>query len=108
MKVIFLDIDGVLNCQSSKSRCGVYVGIDADKVARLREIVDETGAKIVLSSSWRTEWFKDEDFNTETGKYIDRKLKRERLAILDKTITDRFDRRRKEVEAWLEGKDIEA
>jgi hypothetical protein len=108
MKVIFLDIDGVLNCRSSKSRCGVYLGIDDDKVTRLRQIVDATGAKIVLSSSWRSNWFKDEDFNCESGRYIDRKLKREGLAILDKTGVDIRDRRRKEVENWMQGKNIEA
>lgn len=108
MKVIFLDIDGVLNCKSSKSRCGVYIGIDSDKVVRLREIVDATSAKIVLSSSWRTDWFKDADANTECGRYIDRKLKREGLVILDKTGRDIYDRRRKEIENWMEGKDIEA
>lgn len=108
MKIIFLDIDGVLNCQSSKSRCSIYIGIDNDKVKRLRAIVDATGAKIVLSSSWRSDWFKEENFNGECGRYIDRKLRRERLAILDKTGTDMYDRRRLEVERWMEGKDIEA
>lgn len=53
MKVIFLDIDGVLNCVTSKSYCGMYVGVDADKIRRLARIVEETGAKIVLSSDWR-------------------------------------------------------
>jgi hypothetical protein len=108
MKVIFLDIDGVLNCHSSRSRCGIYIGIDDDKVKRLRKIVDATGAKIVLSSSWRIDWWKDEYNNTECGRYIDRKLKRERLAILDKTGTDLHDRRRLEIERWMQGKDIEA
>lgn len=108
MKVIFLDIDGVLNCQSSKSRCGIYIGIDDDKVKRLRRIVEATGAKIVLSSSWRSDWSHYADFNSESGRYIDRKLKKEGLAILDKTGKDEYDRRRKEVERWMQGKNIEA
>lgn len=108
MKVIFLDIDGVLNCQWSRSRCGAYIGIDEDKVMRLRMIVEATGAQIVLSSSWRHDWSKDEECNQESGRYIDRKLKNERLFILDKTPTDPHDRRRLEIEHWMEGKDIEA
>ena len=55
MKVIFLDIDGVLNNEYSKTRApsGV-IGIDGDKVKRLRKIVESTGAKLVLTSSWKT------------------------------------------------------
>ena len=62
MKVIFLDIDGVLN--SFQTFREIYyeheltgfrrVAIDIDKVKLLKEIVDNTGALIVLSSSWRT------------------------------------------------------
>lgn len=108
MKIIFLDIDGVLNCVTSKSRCGVYTGIDDDKVMRLREIVDATGAEIVLSSSWRTDWSKDENYIREEGKYINRKLGNERLSIIDKTCVDCYDRREYEIGRWLEGKDIES
>ena len=39
MKLIFLDIDGVLNCAISKSRCFGCLGIDDDKVKRLKTIV---------------------------------------------------------------------
>ena len=61
MKVIFLDIDGVLNCQSSKSSCHGMVGIDNDKVKRLKEIVKATGAKMVLISTWKTDWQKEKE-----------------------------------------------
>ena len=37
MKVIFLDIDGVLNTPSSESRCGEYIGIDDEKVEKLND-----------------------------------------------------------------------
>ncbi len=53
MKVIFLDIDGVLNCdQTPNSRKFPYV-VDKKLLARLQKLLDETGAKVVLSSSWR-------------------------------------------------------
>lgn len=51
MKIIFLDVDGVLNCQNSKSNCYGIMGIDDDKVSRLRKIVECTDAKIVLIST---------------------------------------------------------
>jgi len=47
-KLLFLDVDGVLN------RCGQSGhGLEDDKVALLKTIVDATGCGIVLSSTWR-------------------------------------------------------
>ncbi len=46
-KVIFLDIDGVLNNESDGPE------IDLDMVNRLGRIVEETNADVVLSSSWK-------------------------------------------------------
>ena len=56
MKVIFLDVDGVLNCREWFERTTGLSGhwdIDYTKVQRLKQIVDATGAKIVLTSTWR-------------------------------------------------------
>ena len=54
MKVIFLDVDGVLNSWNTKTRNPLgFIGVDEDKCQLLREIVQATGAVIVLSSSWR-------------------------------------------------------
>lgn len=106
MKVIFLDIDGVLNCQASKSRCAGFIGIDDDKVERLREIVKATNAEIVLCSSWKTGWehhFKDAQ--DELANYLDRKLKREGLRILDKT-TDSSWNRGYGIQSWLATKKV--
>ena len=55
-KVIFVDVDGVLNCAKTTRRlkcwdCMPFV--DTRKVLRLRDIVERTGAQLVLSSSWR-------------------------------------------------------
>ena len=41
MKVIFLDIDGVLNCSKSKSSCLGCTGIDDIKVKRLKRIIEK-------------------------------------------------------------------
>lgn len=51
MRVIFLDIDGEL---TYAGYCNEKThNIDLEKVALLKEIVDATDAKIVLSSSWK-------------------------------------------------------
>lgn len=54
VKVIFLDIDGVLNDDSTPTRTkSRLIFIDWEKLLRLKQIVDATGAEIVLSSTWR-------------------------------------------------------
>ena len=58
MKIIFLDIDGVLNYMShfksvkGKGEDKTYF-FCKECVSRLNKITDKTGAKIVLSSTWR-------------------------------------------------------
>lgn len=54
MKVIFLDIDGVLvNRRSLKERSRRRAVADPGCVAALNAILERTGAAIVLSSAWR-------------------------------------------------------
>lgn len=57
MKLIFLDIDGVLNSETTtlQTKSGFDL-VDIDKVLLLKQLIDETGAKVVLSSSWRYGW----------------------------------------------------
>lgn len=54
-KVIFLDVDGVLNDDhtSSRTKTTSYVFVDEAKILLLKQIVEATQAKIVLSSTWR-------------------------------------------------------
>jgi hypothetical protein len=67
MKIIFLDIDGVLNCESAyrNGECQYQEWIWEDgrkdhyqrfcvrSKELLNKLIDETGAKIVISSTWR-------------------------------------------------------
>ena len=67
MKIIFLDIDGVLNCESAykNGECQYkewtwedglpdhYQRFCVRSKDLLNKLIDETGAKIVISSSWR-------------------------------------------------------
>lgn len=56
MKVIFLDIDGVLNTkywENMKVRDQYGHTFDPNSVANLARIIEETGAEIVISSSWK-------------------------------------------------------
>lgn len=84
MKVIFLDIDGVLNTSETFIRrkekyfkTGTYdLEIDLFRVGYLKQIIDETDAKIVLTSSWRS------DFNKQKNKIIPRTEKAVELCYL--------------------------
>lgn len=67
MKVIFLDIDGVMNTEASmiaahdKGYDGSSAdGWDLNAVANLKRILETTGAEIVISSTWRFERFQPE------------------------------------------------
>jgi hypothetical protein len=56
--ILFLDIDGVLNSRQYIRRMNELwddpkYQIDPDCVVRLNKITDETGANIVVSSTWR-------------------------------------------------------
>ena len=68
------------------------IGIDVDKVLHLKKIVEATGARIVLTSTWKAEWDKNPDLREPDGEYLNDVLEAQDLGILDKTedkITDR-------------------
>lgn len=58
MKIIFLDIDGVLNGEYTNVYKKEDFDLDCKKAELLKQLVRKTGAKIVLSSSWKQHWNK--------------------------------------------------
>jgi hypothetical protein len=50
MKIIFLDVDGVLNSWASLAH---HIHLDSRCVILINTLLDITGAKLVLSSTWR-------------------------------------------------------
>jgi hypothetical protein len=53
MKVLFLDIDGVVNCSTTPTRFEHFLGIDPYMALLVDRIIQATGCAVVLSSSWR-------------------------------------------------------
>ena len=53
MKIIFLDIDGVLNCEKTPNPRKFPYVIDKKLLTRLNRLLERTKARVVLSSSWR-------------------------------------------------------
>lgn len=56
MKVLFLDIDGVLNSWGGHDGKGGILGIHRTNVELLNSVVRDTGCEVVLSSTWRLVW----------------------------------------------------
>jgi len=74
-KIIFLDIDGVLNCEESMHkiiRGQKMTMIDPYRTLLLDRIIQATGAEVVLSSSWRHSDENFKDINEKVVKLLDR------------------------------------
>jgi hypothetical protein len=106
MKVIFLDIDGVLNSTRSCIALNGYGSprrpwkLDPVAVNLLRYYVEKTGAYIVVSSTWRlggaaraAGWF------VNYG-WFD-------APVLDTTAKDFGRRRGEQIQEWLDAHDVE-
>ena len=88
INIVFLDVDGVLNCCTTKETINHYIGIEDKKVKLLKTLVDKTDAKIILVSTWKQWWhanpknkYKQDIF----ANYLDNALARNNLKIIDKT-----------------------
>lgn len=93
MKVIFLDIDGVLNNLETKDRITpMVIGIEDPKVKLLLKIVSETNSEIVLISTWGIHW-KAEEENVHK-KYLNEKMQKFGLNIIDSIDSPNFQRSR--------------
>lgn len=104
MKIIFLDVDGVLNNKDTKERIPdtSYTGINNSKVKLLKQIVEATDAQIVLSSTWRlkkTRW--GEEIPEEHRNYLKKKLSKYGLRYISSTPDIDPIRRGKEIDQWI-------
>lgn len=100
MKVIFLDFDGVITIPPKWY-------LKADKIKWVKKIVDGTGAKIVISSSWRCGVPPSLDLTIE--KMLGRPNRCPRNRMLNWLIDNLYDTtpiysspRGKEIQAWLD------
>jgi len=108
MKIIFLDIDGVLNSRAfflartagleehQDEEAHTREMIDPAAVALLNHLVEKSGAEIVISSSWRIAYSM-----SEIGHALYANGFRHRLAIIGKTTTSDGERG-SQIQEWLE------
>ena len=95
--------DGVLNCATSLSRCGQCLGMDKDKLRRLKRIIDETGAKIVIISTWKNYYTLGTYHQIEPfAKYMSNRFREWKIGVLDKIRDKRWIDRGDAILAWLD------
>lgn len=107
MKVIFLDIDGVLNFINCKDRIRNIPFVNHKKILLLKRIIDKTNAKVVLSSTWRYGWYDIENGDTDTFDAYDfnkltEKLKEYNIEFISKTPESNHYHRGLEIKEWFE------
>lgn len=114
MRIVFLDVDGVLNnCHTTDRICHFY-GVDDYLISRLATLINESNktenTNIVLVSTWRLEWESSvisKDISQKMYDYLVEKLKEQDLNIFSSTKYIQSENRRngfryREIEEWLE------
>ncbi len=103
MKIIFLDFDGVLNSlQYDRERRTDQGNIDKSRLVLLEGLVEQTNAKIVLTTTWRKHWNKDNSLCDAIGEEINTIFDKHGLHIYDKTSEIDVVDRAAEVRTWLQ------
>ena len=109
MKVIFLDVDGVLNNRHTRvTTSDGWCFVDDHLVAQLKRLLNLSGARLVLSSTWREGWHQeDESKNDISFTELRDKFNQFGIEIFDRTgemrmhrwqsIKEFFERPRKDV-----------
>lgn len=89
MKLLFLDIDGVLNSEqfyANKSNEQLLAEpLDSACAIHVKSIIDATDAKIVLTSTWRGGWNKFSFLCTQEGRILNDFFGSFGMTIYDKT-----------------------
>jgi len=101
MKVIFCDVDGVLNNPKTRGHTPTgFMGVSNDLIRNLKKLVEYSGARIVLSSDWRLT--RDDPEHRKDYRYLTRKLKSiAGLEIFDHTDDISWNQRGQEIRKYL-------
>ena len=108
--LLFLDIDGVINPTSNymrlmaagMSRRPDKITFPDDIMLRLKEIVEETGAKVVISSTWRDYNWRDSSRWCPEYRNLITQLSKYGIYVYGCTPFDKDRTRGKEILSYLE------
>ena len=102
MRVIFLDIDGVLNSEewdkyvqsfTYGARFNSCYLLSQEMILRLQNVVFQTNAEIVLTSSWRTD--------VQALNALTKQLSLYHLCLRDTTLYSTYNTRADDIHEWL-------
>lgn len=117
-KIIFLDVDGVLNGANrwnilayhilykvglrkwARSHIDIF-GVHKLKVRRLSKIVEATGAKVVISSTWRSQWYIPYEDKHDRDRLLEDMLRKYNIEVVGITGHSRDGNRGKEILEYL-------
>lgn len=100
MNVVFFEVDNVLNFEGSEAKApDGSMGISEARVRELKQALDMDHAKPVLYGAWAKDWDFDDAKCTARGTYLNKKLNRRGIHILDKVNTEQ------DINAWLKRHD---
>ena len=101
-RVLFLDVDGVLNSRYTRATApSGCVGVGSRYIKRVKEIVDATDAKVVLTSDWRLA--RDDDYA-----YLTQTLYKGDIYLYSQTPNLRWQWRGREIGEWLKEHDVDS
>ena len=115
MKILFLDIDGVLNCDESQRAAAnqfEYMEhvpdelygpsqLDRSRIGLLNQVVDATGCKLVVSSTWRQRYIIGELNALLRSQGLKGNLYRYTPRPFQLTPGGAWSKRGDEIESWL-------
>lgn len=105
MKIVFLDIDGVLNTSYTKETFQGYTGIDNTCIQSFSEFVKKANeiekTEVVLTSSWRLGENKDGNTVMDGYQYIYDTLESVGITLFDVTPVCVNEGRGAEITKWL-------
>ncbi len=107
MKIVFLDVDGVLDSLQYWQGVEAYgeAPLDPDAVKRLARLVEQAGGRnavaLVLTSSWRVGWERDAALCGNEGTLLNEALAEEGLFVFDRTTVESVGGRPQEIKKWL-------
>ena len=74
-----------------------FRGIDKELALLLKEIIDQTDAEVILTSTWKTDYLE----GSKDGRYLEKELGRCDITIKDCTFEDRWFKRAEGISNYL-------